>query len=64
MRSVIQSELMRIRELKKQLNKVKNEEELRYWRSLFDMCVPLFRALLSDSPAHTKTRRLKKDGKK
>ncbi len=64
MRFAIQSELERIRELKKQLNKVKSEEELRFWHSLFNMCVPSFKALLSASQAHTKTRRLKKDGKK
>ncbi len=64
MRSAIQSELTRIRELNKQLKKVKSEEELRFWNSLFNMCVPLFKALLSTSQAHPKTIRLKKDGKK
>ncbi len=57
-RSAVQSELIRIRELKKQLNKVKSEEELRFWHSLFRMCVPSFKALLGASPARTKTRRL------
>ena len=64
MRLAIQSELTRIRELKKQLNKVKSEEELRFWYSLFNMCIPSFKALLSASQQHTKTRRLKKGGKK
>jgi len=64
MRLAIQSELTRIRELKKQLNKVKSEEELRFWRSLFNMCIPSFKALLSASQQNTKTRRFKKGSKK
>ena len=60
MHSMIEPELTRIRELKKQLTKVKNEEELRFWLSLFNMCVPVFDALLNTSPAHTKTRKLRK----
>ena len=64
MRFAIQSELARIRELKKQLNKVKSEEELRFWYSLFNMCVPSFKALLSFSRPHTQMRKIKKGGKK
>ncbi len=64
MRSAIQSELIRVRELNKQLKKVKSEEELRYWHSLFSMCLPTLKALLGTSQAHPKTIRLKKDGKK
>ncbi len=60
MRSMIEPELVRIRELKKQLNKVKSEEELRFWLSLFNMCVPVFDALLNTSQAHTKTMKPKK----
>jgi hypothetical protein len=60
----VKSQLIRIRELKKQLNKVKSEEELRFWRSLFNMCVPSFKALLSASQKTTQTRRLKKGVKK
>jgi len=60
----IQSQLIRIRELKKQLSKVKSEEELRSWHSLFKMCAPSFKALLGASHINTKTRRLKKSGKK
>jgi len=55
MRSMIEPELTRIRELKKQLTKVKSEEELEFWLSLFNMCVPVFDALLNTSPLHTKT---------
>ena len=64
MRFSIQSELERIRELKKQLNKVKSEEELRFWHSLFNMCIPSIKALLSASQTNTKTRRLKKSSKR
>ena len=64
MRYEIKSQLERIRELKKQLNKVKSEEELRYWHSLYNMCAPSFKALLSVSQAQTKTRRLKKGSKR
>ena len=64
MRSMIQSELVRIRELKKQLNKVKSEEGLQFWLSLFNMCIPLFEALLNASPTYTQRGRLKRDSKK
>ena len=64
MRSMIQPELMRIRELKKQLTKVKNEEELQFWLSLFNMCVPVFDALLNTSQAHTKAKTAKRGSKK
>ncbi len=64
MRSMIEPELMRIRELKKQLNKVKSEDELRFWLSLFTMCVPVFDTLLNNSQAHPKTRKPKKRTKK
>ena len=64
MRSAIQSELMRIRELNKQLKKVKSEKELRYWHSLFSMCLPTLNALLGVSLGDTKKGKLKKDGKK
>ena len=64
MRFAIEAQLVRVGELRKQLNKVKSEKELRFWHSLFDMCAPSFRALLSASPTSTKTRRLKKGSKK
>ncbi len=64
MRSMIESELGRIRELKKQLNKVKNEKGLQFWLSLFNMCLPLFKALLNASPTHSQGRRIKRDSKK
>ncbi|MFC2047294.1 hypothetical protein ACFLTK_03370 [Chloroflexota bacterium] len=63
MRLVIQSEMMRIRELRKELNKVKSEEELRFWYSLFSMCVPSFKALIGTSQARTTMRRLKGGGR-
>jgi len=55
MRPVIQPELGRIRELKKQLKQVKSEEELRFWHSLFNMCAPAFGALLNISQENTKS---------
>ncbi len=64
MRSMIQSELARIQELKKQLNKVKSEDELRFWLSLFNMCVPVFNALLNTSQPRTKTTKPKKHRRK
>ena len=63
-RSMIEPELVRLRELKKQLTKVKSEDELRFWLPLFKMCVPVFDALLNTSQAHTKTRISEKHRKK
>ena len=60
----IQSELGRIRELKKQLNKVKSEEELKFWLSLFNMCAPVFGALLSAPKAPANVQRAKRHSKK
>ncbi len=64
MRSMVEPELIRIRELKRQLTKVKSEEELQFWFSLFKMCSPVFDALLNTSQAHTKTTKPKKHRKK
>ena len=61
---MIEPELERIRELRKQLNKVKNEEKLRFWLSLFDMCLPVFDALLSASPTLSETKTPKIRSKK
>ena len=63
MRSMIEPELGRIRELKKQLNKVKSGEELRFWLSLFNMCMPVFETLLDTSQLHTKTKTPKRNSK-
>lgn len=64
MSSMIEPELVRLRELKKQLTKVKSEEELRFWLSLFNMCIPVFNVLLNTSQPHTKARKSKKHRKK
>ena len=64
MRSIIEPELARIRELKRQLTKVKSEEELHSWFSLFKMCVPVFDTLLNTSWAQTKTKTSKRGDKK
>jgi len=61
---MVEPELIRIRELKRQLTKVKSEEELQFWFSLFKMCLPVFDALLNTSQAHTKTAKPKKHRKK
>jgi len=55
MRPIIQPELARIRELKRQLKNVKSDEELRFWHSLFNMCAPLFKALLNTPQGNTKS---------
>jgi len=55
MHPMIQPELARIRELKKQLNKVNSEEEMKFWLSLFNMCVPAFDVLLNAAQADNKT---------
>ncbi|MFC1984357.1 hypothetical protein ACFLVO_05060 [Chloroflexota bacterium] len=60
---MIEPELARIRELKKQLNKVKSEEEMKFWLSLFNMCVPVFDVLLDTAQPHNKTGRSNKHGK-
>jgi len=64
MHSIIEPELARLRELKRQLTKVKSEEELRFWLSLFNMCIPVFNALLNTSQAHTKMKTSKRGSKK
>ncbi len=60
MRSMIEPELIRIRELKRQLTKVKSEKELKFWLSLFNMCVPVFDVLLNTPHEHTKARKPRK----
>jgi len=55
MRSMIDPELTRIRELRRQLTKVKTEDELQSWLSLFKMCVPVFNVLLNNPQMHSET---------
>jgi len=64
MYSIIEPELVRLRELKRQLTKVKSEEELRFWLSLFNMCIPVFHALLNTPQANTKMKPSKRGSKK
>ena len=64
MRSMVEPELIRIRELKRQLTKAKSEEELQFCFSLFNMCVPVFDALLNTSQTQTKKGKSKKRCKK
>ena len=64
MRSMIEPQLMRLQELKRQLTKVKSEEELRFWLSLFNMCIPVFDTILNTSHPRTKSLNPKKHRKK
>ena len=64
MSSMIEPELIRIRELNRQLTKVKSEDELRYWLSLFKMCVPVFNVLLNTLQMDIKTIKPMKHHKK
>ena len=47
LRSMVQPELARVDELKKSLRKVRSMEDLRRWRSLYEMCLPAFEAALN-----------------
>ena len=64
MRPMIQPELARVRELKKQLNKVNSEEEMKFWLSLFNMCIPVFDVLLNTAQAENKKGKSNKYRKK
>lgn len=55
LRSMVQPELERIRQLSRQLKKVKSREDLRRWRSLYKMCLPAFEATLNLAPQRTVT---------
>ncbi len=52
-RYALESQRARIRELRKQLHRVKSLEELRSWQSLFTMCLPSFKALTVTAPPQT-----------
>lgn len=47
LRSIVQPELERIRQLLKQLKKVRSRKDLRRWRALYKMCLPAFEATLN-----------------
>jgi len=64
MYSIIEPELVRLRELKKQLTKVKSEEELRFWLSLFNMCIPVSNALLNTPQGHSNMKTSKRVNKR
>lgn len=54
MHPMIEPELGRLRELTRHLRKVKNEEDMKSWLSLYDMCAPVFNMLLNTSQSKTK----------
>jgi Xaa-Pro aminopeptidase len=47
LRSIAKPELTRVDELLRQLRKVRSREDLRQWRSLYEMCSPAFEAALN-----------------
>jgi hypothetical protein len=47
LRSIAKPELARVDELRRQLRKVRSREDLRQWRSLYEMCQPAFEVALS-----------------
>ncbi len=57
LRSMAKLELTRVDELRKQLRKVRRREDLRRWRSLYEMCRPAFEAALNLSRPHSRTGR-------
>ena len=55
MRSTVQPELERVRQLSRQLKKVRSREDLKRWRALYAMCQPAFEAALNMAQPRTKT---------
>ena len=55
-RYAIKLQLVRIQELNKQLKRVKTGDELKFWYSLFTMCIPSFKALIGTPRTETKRR--------
>ena len=54
-RSMAKLELTRVDELRKQLRRVRSREDLRRWRSLYDMCRPAFEVALNLSRPRKRT---------
>ncbi|HEY32977.1 MAG TPA: hypothetical protein G4O10_07720 [Dehalococcoidia bacterium] len=54
-RSMVKLELTRLDELSKQLHKVKSREDMKRWRSLYEMCRPAFEAALNLSKPKPRT---------
>jgi len=55
LRSMATTELVRVDELSKNLRRVKNREDMRRWRSLYEMCRPAFGTVLKLSRPRPKT---------
>ena len=60
LRSMVTTELARVDELSKSLRRVKNREDMRRWRSLYEMCRPAFEAALKLSKPRPRPRTVKK----
>jgi hypothetical protein len=50
LRSMVQPEMERVRQLSRQLKKVRSREDLRRWRGLYEMCLPAFKAAINLTP--------------
>ena len=50
LRSMVQPELERVRQLSRQLKKVRSREDLKRWRGLYAMCLPAFTAAINLTP--------------
>ena len=63
LRSVVQPELERVRQLSRQLRKARSREDLKRWRSLYEMCLPAFEAALNLAPPRARTGKRRKKGR-
>ena len=50
LRSMVQPELERVRQLSRQLKKVRNRDDLKRWRGFYEMCLPAFTAAINLTP--------------
>jgi hypothetical protein len=61
--AMVRPELERVRQLSRQLRKVRSREDLKRWRSLYEMCQPAFEATLNVAPARKTTGKRRKKGR-
>ncbi len=64
MRAMVEPEQARVRELAKQLKKVKTRDELRRWNSLLEMCLPGLQAPLKIARTRPETQKKKRRNRK
>ena len=57
LRSMVQPELERVRQLSTQLRKVRSREDLKSWRALYEMCRPAFEVTINLAPPKKTTRK-------